>query len=227
MKLDNESIRLITWLKFLPKNTTIEWTSDDYSVEHPYCNRWVDIRVPQAEEELGINWFWTIVNPENDDLTPEEAWQFVVKFNLDIHCIYDPTPPNYWFINEIIVKKGEELTEEEEAELETTLGDGAGRVRTIEGGWSPEAINEGLELWALLYAERPDIKFEWNPALGVSRFAIEAEERLNRILNGEEVVTDLGDGLKTTDGVMDFLLGLGIDEAAKMTKKIKDMFKNQ
>lgn len=227
MSLDNESIQLIDWLKSLPKNTTIEWTSDHYSIEHQHCGSWVDVRVPEVEKELGMNWFWTIVHPELDDLGPEAVWQFVVDFDLDIHSVYDPEPPNYWYINEIPLKKGKGLAPDQEAELETALYEGLNRTRVMESGWSSGAISKALEVWTSKYVKRLDIKFEWNPLLGVSKLIVGAEEALDRILSGEDKGIDLGDGVRAADGVMDFFLGMDIDEAAKLTQEIKNKLGNQ
>jgi hypothetical protein len=86
------------------------------------------------------------------------------------------------------------------------------------GHWSADGLSAALADWAARHAGRADLRFEWDPDAGPSPTLEEIAERA-----AEPGRTwDLGDGLRVADGVMDDLLALDPDEAARVTKLLRE-----
>ena len=205
--MDEETSVLIEWLKQLPENYTIEWASDHLSLEQFWAGSWIDVRVTELEQILGWGWFWTIRSPADDRSgeLPIPHWEFVAPYDLDLYAVFDPEPPNMWYIGEIPVPKGSALSVEQDVGLEQLIQAGSNRERTKEGGWSALAVSKALAKWTVDYAGRSDIQFRWNPDIGLSAMAQAAAEELSRFENGEETDYDLGGNLRATKGFIRFL----------------------
>jgi len=214
---------IIAWLKRCPASAVIQWVDDHLIKEKPWCGSWIDVRVPDCD--LNLNWIWTVIGPddweEEDSDLEDAAWQFIVEHDLDLHAVYDPEPPNYWYVEEFAVPKGATLSAAQEAALEKALHDGPNRSRSIRGGWSPDAISASLREWAKAYAGRDDLVFRWSPDLGPSEMVKKAEEILERIESGQEEGYDIGDGVRVSDEAMDLMLRLDPDEAAGLMDAFK------
>lgn len=221
--VDENSAQLIEWLKKQPRGAVVEWDSDHLTVDRPWCASWVDVRVPEADEYCNnTSWSWTVIGRKED---VEDFWEFVWPHDLDYHAIFDPEPPNYWHINELVVKKGEALSPEQEIELNRVLHEGPGRTREALGAWSAEGISAALNWWAGEYAGRGDLTFSWNSDIGPSQGLLDAGEKYDEIVSGEARVYDLGGGIHASDSVMDFLVHeIPPEDAGELMDALRELF---
>jgi hypothetical protein len=86
------------------------------------------------------------------------------------------------------------------------------------GGWSARTVCDALACWTARHAGRADLRFEWAREAGPSPVLELVMERAA----ADGPVWDLGDGLKAVDGLMDDLLALHPDEAARMTVILRE-----
>ncbi len=159
-----------------------------------------------------------------DALTEEKPWSFGW---VDVLCeeLQEDVPCNWvWTIETPGLSDGEvEWNVEWAPDLAAAF---------VCGGpaWSAEAISAALTYWAGYVAERPDIKFLWNPSGPKSDLLLQAEANLAAIEAGAETFTMIrpgasegGEGLtiSASDDVMDFLLS-DPDEAAHLVEAIAE-----
>jgi hypothetical protein len=84
--------------------------------------------------------------------------------------------------------------------------------------WSAGGVCAALSQWAARHAGRADLRFEWDPTAAPSPGL---ELAAGRAAAGGPT-WDLGDGLRVADGVMDELLALDPDEAARVTRLLRE-----
>jgi hypothetical protein len=216
--MDEDSRHIIEWLKNRPFNAVIEWGTDHLSESQPWACSWVDVVIPGADE-LKMCWVWTIVAPDDSDAAehPEAVWRIKLPHDLDIHGVYDAE--RYAYLNEIAVPRGLALTQKQEEALRNVAAEALHRERVLRGGWSPDAVNSALARWAVEYANRADLMFQWKPGFQ-SEFLLEAKVAMERIDTGKEETYDIGDGISASAGVMDFLLA-DPERAAHLMEKFK------
>jgi hypothetical protein len=85
-------------------------------------------------------------------------------------------------------------------------------------GWSVRTVCDALSHWAIRHARRADLTFEWAPEAPASAALERAIERAT----AGGPTRDLGDGLEVADGVMDDLLALDPDEAARIEAILRE-----
>lgn len=219
--MDAASAGIVAWLRAQPKNATIAWASDHCSAEQPWACGWVDVHVPAACSALKMHWIWTIVGPDNDEeMDPEVLWAFIVPYDCEEYSVYDPEPPNQWFIDACSVPIGHLLDPREEQRLATICSAGPNRSRAVRPGWTTSALSAALTAWAATHARRTDLTFLWNPELPESvplQRALETNARRDR---GEETTYDLGGNIQASEQVMNFFLE-DPDRAAQIMREFR------
>jgi hypothetical protein len=104
-------------------------------------------------------------------------------------------------------------------EIRSVFGPVEGRYESEpRGGWSARTVGDALSFWAARHAGRDDLRFAWAPEAGPSRMLELVEERAA----ADGPTWDLGDGLEVVDGVMDDLLALDPEEAAAITRILRE-----
>jgi hypothetical protein len=88
----------------------------------------------------------------------------------------------------------------------------------VRGGWSVRTVCDALSDWARRHARRDDLRFEWAREAGPSAMLELVKERAA----APGPTWDLGEGLEVVDGVMDDLLALDPEEAARMTGILRE-----
>jgi len=213
--MDHDSRVTIDHLRSLPRRSVVRWASDHLTAERPWATGWIDIRIA-AGGPPGMGWVWTIVRDDDpDDPKPGQLWCFVWPHDLDVHGVFDPTVG--WYVRELPVPAGAQLP----APLAAAYEEDAGRVGgiyEIRRAWSAGAVCDALSTWAARHAGRADLRFAWDRDAGPSAALAEVMERA--VAGGP--VWDLGDGLQVVDGLMDELLALHPDEAAKLTPVLRE-----
>lgn len=217
--MDKDSALLIAWLQKQPADAMIDWASDQLSAERPWAGSWVDVLVPAIQDEHAFNWCWTVHTDHSDFNEPDELWNFFFEHDLDVYGVFDPEPPNCWYISEISLPRGSLLAPEQDAELNRVAIEGPNRKRTMCGAWSADAISRALEGWSARYARRPDLRFKWSPEIGSSDMVQEAVAQIAKIQAGEIRGYDLGGGLRATPEFMDTLINKMAPEDAAATMK--------
>lgn len=106
--------QIIRWIEAQPPGRVVDWTSASITREEPTATGFVDIEVPELQDELKVKWLWTIVD------------------------VADPEPPHPLVIH---------------------------LDKDVESGWTPDRISRALDRWVLLYTDRVDIRFRWDPDL--------------------------------------------------------------
>lgn len=213
--VDDDSRATIDYLRSLPPNALVRWTSDHVRPGAPWTTGWIDVRVARGALS-GMGWVWTIVRADDpDDPKPGELWCFVWPPDLDIHCVLDPAAG--WWVRELPFPAGEPLPSLLAAAYEENARRVGGRY-DVRQGWSAGTVCDALSDWAARHAGRRDLRFEWDRDAGPSAVLARVTERA--AAPGE--VWDLGDGLTVVDGLMDDLLALHPDEAAELTPVLRE-----
>ena len=203
MGMDEDSRIAIDYLRGLPHEAVVRWSTHHLSAQEPWASRWVDVRI--EDEDLRLSWVWTIIGDDDPDGTgPEQLWQFVWPYDLDVHEVWDPVRPPKVFgdlVGTWAVARGEAVP----AAVAVALAEGPERRHLVLGGWSAETIEEAISRWTATHAHRPDLRFAWHPEGEPPAAVSEAAERAREIEAGGPT-WDLGDGLVVADGLMDELL---------------------
>ena len=240
--MDDDSRATIAYLRSLPPRGAVRWASDHVTAEVPWATAWIDVRIPDGGPP-GMSWVWTILDPEDpDQAEPGQLWQFSWPHDLEIHSVFDPE--RGWYADELPVPVGEALPEGVIAGYERRAhrvadayrsGPGAtaapvpaaiyegliqrtGSAYSVRGGWSVRTGCDALSDWARRHAGRDDLRFEWAAEAGPSPTLELVKDRAA----APGLTWDLGDGLEVVDGVMDDLLALDPEEAARMTVILRE-----
>lgn len=215
--MDEDSRMIIEYLRALPEGSVVRWSSHHVSRAEPWTTHWVDIRIDD-DGAPPMNWVWTIIGDDDPDGTgPDQLWQFVVPYDIDVHRVGDRAGGTF---NVWLAPYGESPPACIAAAYEPLAAriDGWYEVR---GGWTVGAIGQALAGWAARHAGRTDLRLEWNPEGEPYPAVRQAIERARAIEEGAPV-QDLGDGLVLADGVMDDLLALDPEERAKVLDAMRE-----
>jgi hypothetical protein len=207
--MDEQSRVAVEYLRQLPPDAVVHWSSHHVSASQPWTSRWIDVRI-EDEGAPDYNWIWTIIGEDDADGTgPEQLWQFVWPYDLDVHEVWGQ---EHRVIREWVTPRGT-----------PDLGEppGAGERHLLLGGWSVKAVAFALQDWATRHADRPDLRFEWEPDGKPDLAVLRAAERAREIEEGGQV-WDLGDGLVIADGFMDELLAMDPDERDEVMKALRE-----
>jgi hypothetical protein len=215
--MDEASRLIIEYLRGLPEDSTVHWSSHHVSRDRPWTTNWIDIRVADEGALPTMNWVWTIIGEDDPDGTGDARWQFVWPYDLDVRQVWDATggPFNVWVAArgeappECIAAAYERLPENFECSYE------------VRGGWSVETVAEALSSWAATHAGRPDLRFAWNPEGEPYPEVVRAAERARKLEEGGPS-WDLGDGLVVADGVVDDLLALEPEERQQVLEAMRE-----
>jgi hypothetical protein len=204
--MDHDSRATIAYLRRLSQDAVVQWAADHLTRERPWATGWLDVRIPNSGPP-GMGWVWTILDTEDPDQgDPGQLWQFSWPHDLEVHSLFDPAED--WYVNELPVPVGTHLPPSVVASYD----------RRVHGGWSARAVCEALSAWAARHARRPDLRFEWAADAAPSR---SLEVAMERAAAGGPT-WDLGEGLVVADGVMDDLLALDPNEAARLTAILRE-----
>ncbi len=212
MEYDNYTDALIYWLKLQEQDSVIFWATDHLSLEYPYCGSWIDVRVPEYMAAIpDSNWQFTIVHLDDEDLDEHMAWQFGLATDKLAWGVFDPNPPNWWYIEEVVLDKDVEPSPDLMAHLNSVANSLPNAKVVSRGVWSPAQVSEALNRWAAKYAGRGDLLFAWDVHAPISEHYQSALETMKKIEAGEANTYQIGetpDGMKimASDQVMDFLL---------------------
>jgi hypothetical protein len=91
--------------------------------------------------------------------------------------------------------------------------------------WTPVGISAALTIWVTEHADRDDLKVRWVPDLDSpgKRTVAEAAEIAEAIDRGDQETYEMGEGVRASSAVFDFLLAMGPDEAAKLTEQVQKL----
>lgn len=198
--MDEDTEAIVAYLKSLPEGFVVRWGTDH--LWRGFASAWIDITLVDAG--LGSNWDFTIVSA-HDDLEPGDPpppeWEFVVEQDLHVFEVSDPKTFDslgLWF-----GPKTEAPPYEVSAHLDELAGTHGTEV-AIYPAWSPQQIENALYQWAGWWADRDDLLF-----LQVdyrSKMLEKAEMARAAIQNGTAATYQIGEKLRVSDRVMDFLL---------------------
>jgi hypothetical protein len=188
----------------------VHWSSHHVSAKHPWTAGWIDIRI-EDEGAPDFNWAWTIIGEDDPEGTgPDQLWQFVWPFDVDVHEVWGPErPERRW-----ATPRGAPNPDVPEAL-------GPGKTYRVRAGWSVETVGAALADWATKQAGRRDLRFEWDPEGEPHPGVAAAAERARATAEGAPV-WDLGDGLTVVDGFMDELLVMDPDERDEVMKALRE-----
>jgi hypothetical protein len=218
IEMDDASRRIIEYLRALPENSIVDWSSHHVSRGRPWTTHWIDIRIADEGALPTMNWVWTIIGEDDEDGTgPDQLWQFVWPYDLDVHQVWDATgePFNVWIAArgepppKCIAAAYKHLPEHFECSYE------------VRGGWSVETVAEALSSWADTHAGRPDLRFAWDPEGEPYPEVRQAMERARQLEEGAPS-WDLGDGLVVADGVVEDLLALEPEERQRVLEAMRE-----
>lgn len=218
MDYDEYTTELVNWLKAQEADALILWQTDHMTAEYPYCGSWVDVILPDFVEQVGgSNWQFTVVHVNDPDLEERRAWEFPLETDKMAYGVFNPNPPDFWYIEEVILNNGVERSADLVQHLDEVVSRIPGSYLSKRGVWSPAQISEGLNRWAAKYADRADLFFVWNPHAEPSPQLQQAIHTMEKIKSGEAKTYEIGetsDGLKilASDQAMDFLLSEMIKE---------------
>lgn len=220
--MDEVSHRIAGWFAGLPRENVVVWSSDHLTTEIPWTTAWIDVQIPRLQPIVEANWIFTIIGPNDSDtaLSDRPSWEMIVDYDLDVHRIYDPHPPNRWFVIDIPVPLGQKLTRAQEEQLAATLHGGPDRRRDMNGGWSVACVQKAMEGWVAEFAGRHDLCFEWDAAAGPSPMLAQAINTIEQMNNGEADSYQISEGVEVSDQVMDFMLALPDDERSFIATEI-------
>lgn len=214
--MDEDSRVTIEYLRGLPERAVVHWSSHHVSSDQPWTTHWLDIRISD-EEAPPTNWVWTIIGHDDADGTgPEQLWQFVWPYDLDVHQVWDPVdgPVNVW-----PAQRGKPPPACIAAAYEP-LAERVGGWYEVRGGWTVGAVGEALSRWAATHAERQDLRFVWDPESEPYPAIQQAMERARESAEGAPA-WDLGGGLTVVDGYMDELLAMDPDERREVMEALR------
>jgi hypothetical protein len=217
IEMDEASRMTIEYLRGLGYGEAVHWSSHHFPRGQPWTTHWIDIRIADEGALPSMNWVWTIIGEDDRDGTgPDQLWQFVWPYDLDVHCVWDAQdgPVNEW-----VARRGEPPPECIAAAYEH-LPEHFDCSYDVRGGWSVETVAEALSNWATTHAGRPDLRFVWDPEGEPYPAIREAMERARELAEGGPS-WDLGDGLRVADGFMDELLAMDPDDRAELMETLR------
>lgn len=240
--------RALDWLRALPENAEIGWSTHHLGAEAPFSCGWIDVEIPELGKAVGWNWCFTI-----------EALEFDMPEHIpaEHQALYDRLPdprgdgifePRVAFDATLEVKTDDEgnaiaarLRPDDGAPLDLSdqiaenpdawAGYAIYREpRLIDGEpwycqrvWTPLAVSLALENFCREHVGRSDIRFRWDSEAPVSERMAHVFERAAAYRRGELETYSLGDGVEATEEGMDFLLALGPGGAADASEQLKQL----
>lgn len=212
---DDDGEQIIQWVHNFHGDMLV-WHADSMDLDHPYSQGWVDVLCEELQNDMPMNWVWTI-EPDSEDIV-DAPWSFRLEPDLTLWIVWDPGfadslgPQRF----EIPIDKNRFPNATELGLLDKALHEASEQAFVIGcGAWSPERISMGLSLWADINAGRPDIRFHWNPDGPPSPLLEDATRSLESLRSGEDegVIlkpgeTEGGTGftIRASSNVMDFLM---------------------
>lgn len=162
--MDDESRRIVEYLGGLPHGAAVRWSTHHLTADEPWASRWVDVRID--DDVLRMNWVWTILGEDDPDgPSPNQLWDFVWPFDLDVHEVWDPVRPPKVVgerVGSWVVPRGAPAPKDA-ADALRDAPRGVERTHVVLGGWSAETIGDAIAHWTATHAGRPDLRFEWDP----------------------------------------------------------------
>lgn len=188
LEMDEDSRIIIEYIRGLPSGSVVHWASAHHvPPKKGWADGWVDVEITD-EGAPPHNWMWTVIGPDDKDGTgPDQLWQFVWPYDLDIHLVYDPVDGE---VNVWPSPRGVPPPDCIAAAYEP-LAERVGGRYAVHGGWTAATITEALATWTVTHVDREDLSFVWDREAGlpdhIARIA-------DRAANPGPMV-DLGDGL--------------------------------
>jgi len=213
MSRHDEDLALLTdWFEeHVPHGATLRWGDNHVNTgpEHVLTG-WVDVQIPAIENDLHWSWVWTVVGPEDEEADLS---------GLQIACDYDTSlwrawdPDAHWWDDEfyVLTTPGAELPDGMRSLFDVVPGE------TL--GWTADAVSAALSRWCAETLSRPDITFVFDDTISSADIEV-VVQIMESIKNGEETTYEMAPGIRASTAVMDFLLGLDVDEAADVSHAI-------
>lgn len=191
------------WLRALPHAAVVPWGDDHAGEDAPVCVGWVDVIVPPLQAVALMNWVWTVLPPDDEDVDPSDPLVIVLPEDVDTWERHSDTGP---------------------VRLTADPQEPGWRRRR---GWTPTAVSRALEAWTAHHAGRSDVTFRWDPAM-VSPMAQELQSRFDASDRGSSASFFLGRTAHGADivieeGAMDDLLRLPLEDAAMITNALMNL----
>lgn len=215
----DEVKRLVELLEGLPPGHVLTWGDGHQRLtDTVWRSSWIDVEIPELDEELQQRWSFTIVTPDDGDAPEPGALSCVIAVEPDcaVHTYIDPQTGWYAEGGEKWVTKPGELPPA--SFLESIRG----RGEYVEArGWSLEAVTRALQEWCAMYAGRADISFSFDDSITMAQVS-HAVDMLGKFQEvGERESYLLGDGIYGTGQFVDALLEMPHEEAAEVMRQIK------
>jgi hypothetical protein len=225
------SRRISDWLAALPQGAEIAWSDDAFLGEgfRHMLSGWVDVHVPLAEDELSLNWIWTV------DLVEQEGER-------------DDEGCDAWILAEgyaLVVRRDERVLAAlacyQDGSLAELSDDEAVYVSPDDRSLSwPLLEQEGLAVWltplcrlesvsralegVAARAGRPDLSFRFEPDMRTSPMVAAAQESAAEVREAlEEGDTSRFEVMRFDDpGWMADFLGVSLEEAEEEVRDHKE-----
>jgi hypothetical protein len=215
MKDLSDADRIGNWAKVQSVGSLLRWTDDSMGPGRPYGQGWMDVRA-LVDEDLGLNWWWTVVAPGDPEANVDDATTLVVAPDLDVYSVLDLEggAETCWAVPAGQAPAGEVMRALEAAR-------DAGSEIPWRPGWTPEIVSAALRDWLVEHAGRGDMRVVAVLDPPLSAMADEALRRLDAYKQAGLDAYDLGDGVMAVGPAVDELLAEGPEVAGEVLGSIK------
>ncbi len=222
--MDKASKRLVKWLRKRPQGAQIRWCSLHYQPGVAWAHLWVDVSVFGYRPDEVASWVFTVESPKRRRDSGVD-WSFRFAYDLDVHGVAPADTRDRDLVYEVILPHGQALNVEQDTRLEAALAENPGGRRGVIGAWTPGRVTQALNWWTATYARRPDLQFFWDPDADLAA----VYPKLYQILEAADQfeMYTIGPGMNVSGQVMDILLQVGSDEAAKLTEAMNNLMDAQ
>lgn len=206
----SDADRIGNWAKVQPVGSILRWADDGMGPGRPYGQGWMDVRALVAED-LGLNWWWTVVAPGDPEANADDATTLVVSPDLDVYSVLDleSGAETCWAVPAGQAPAGEVMRGLKAAR-------DAGAEILCRPGWTPEVVSAALGDWLAEHAGRGDLRVVAVLDPPLSAMADEALRRLDAYREGGLDAYDLGDGVMAVGPAVDDLLAEGPEVAGEV-----------
>jgi len=195
-----------------PNGGTVRWYQHHLLAAGDFHSGWVDVLFCDHPGAMDWNWMWTIVSPDDEDAEAAHLWLLTLEHDVNIWQAWDPDA--FWYAPTpcVITAPGQALSPSEEK-----IFSDAGLTPLMRPGWSSAHLSARLETWCREHLGRSDIFFHFDADFE-SPVVAELREQVETL--DKDDLYQVADGVYASEQAMDFLLGLGVDNAAAVTQEI-------
>jgi hypothetical protein len=221
---------LVEWFQALPEHAVIPWGTDSLATSGVLTD-WVDVNIPALEAATGSNWAFTISDPFEDimdglryngGIMSEALRPFTTGLDPK-KLTFEPTDKN-WSIylphTHSVVNGSTAIPADERPDVDLD-----GNVYC--DGWTSDVISAALTARVLEISGR-NVIFIFDSEAPLSPMMARIEARLATMTHddffGSGITTASGSEVRFSADVMDDLLALDPNEAAKLAARMNAIF---